>query len=118
MENIDIEFQNLETMGTGEIVQFNDIPSDAPLYPTKLVCKKKREPSTGKVTQRKIRLCALGNTGRNNPKHASTTDTIKKYFAPTGHEKSLKIFFLLTVILGMFLSGLDVKSAFLYPELK
>ena len=103
-------------MGTGEEICFEDIPKDAPLYPSKVVCKKKREPVNGRVTERKARLCTLGNTGRNNPK-LQVNAPIRSYFAPTGHEKSLKIFFLLAVITCMFISGLDVESAFLYAEI-
>ena len=109
------EFAKLKAMGTAEEVLFPDIPHDAPLYPSKLVLKKKREPVTGKVTERKVRLCALGDRGKNNPKQ-QTSDSIRSYFAPTGHEKSLKIIFLLAVILGMFIAGLDVQSAFLYSR--
>lgn len=111
------EFSKLKAMGTGEEVIFEDIPKDAPLYPSKMVCKKKREPIHGTVTERKARLCTLGNTGRNNPKFQAFA-SIPSYFAPTGNEKSLKIIFLLAVIMGMFIAGVDVASAFLYSEIR
>jgi hypothetical protein len=57
----------------------------------------------------KARLCVIGN---------AITESLKNLFAPTMHEKSLKLLFALAVIMGLSICSIDINGAFLYPEQK
>jgi hypothetical protein len=68
----------------------------------------KKEQTPGAIETAKARLVALGNM---------VTSVFRRVFAPTTHEKSLKLLFTLAMILGLGLSAVDIKGAFLYAEM-
>ena len=103
------EFQTLSENGTGEEVCFEEIPPNATIYPSKMVLKKKRN-SERTFTKAKGRLCAAACVKRFGK-------LLSSVFAPTVNEKSLKLLFIIAILFGLLLTGLDVKGAFLYPEL-
>jgi hypothetical protein len=101
------EFTTIDEFGVKDTIAFEDIPKDEPIWPTKMVLKKKRD-STGMFTGAKARLCVIGNW---------ITGVYQSLFAPTVNEKSLKLLFAIAIIFGLCISGIDVKGAFLYPDL-
>ena len=103
----DQELATLEDMGTGQRVRYEDIPAGTPVYPTKMDLKKKKD-STGMFMKAKGRLVVLGNLIK---------DTFVSVFAPTTNEKSLRLLFALSIIFSLVVTGIDIKGAFLYPEL-
>lgn len=104
------EFLVLKDNGTGHEVAFEDIPKDEPILPSKMIFKKKRAVTAeGETIKPKARLVVCANM---------ITQMFASLFAPTVNEKSMKIMFALAVIFGLIVTGIDVKGAFLYPELK
>ena len=103
---IDAEMQNLKEHDTYEEIEFADIPPDATIYPTKMDLKQKHS-TLGVFTKAKARLVVIGNF---------VTNVFKSLFAPTVNERSVKLLFLLSIIFGLFVTGVDVKGAFLYPN--
>ena len=104
-----VELKTLHKLDTYEVVQKEDIPSDAFIFPTKFVLKQKLTP-LGEYIKHKARLTVLGNLDKEVP---ST-----ELFSPTASEKSLKLVCALAVVLGLILFGLDVYAAFLIPPIK
>lgn len=102
------EFKVLADNHTGEEIEFKNIPPDAPILPTKMIFKKKKK-SEGTFDKAKARLVVCGNW---------ITSLFISLFAPTVNEKSMKIMFALAIIFGLVITGIDIKGAFLYPELK
>lgn len=102
------EFTTLLDNNTGKEIAFEDIPTDAPILPSKMLFKKKQT-TTGTFDRAKARLVVCGNW---------IQVMFLSLFAPTVNEKSMKIMFALAMIFGLTLTGIDVKGAFLYPELK
>jgi hypothetical protein len=43
-------------------------------------------------------------------------NVFKSLFAPTVNERSVKLIFILSIIFGLMVTGIDVKGAFLYPD--
>jgi hypothetical protein len=102
----DKEMQTLADFKTGTEVKFADIPPDATIYPSKFVLKKKRD-TVGWFLSAKARLVVCANW---------IAGVFQSLFAPTVNEKSMKLLFAIAVIFGLFITGIDVKGAFLYPE--
>jgi hypothetical protein len=103
----DKEFTTIDEMGVYDEIAFEDIPVTEPIYPTKMIFKKKRD-SVGNFLSAKARLCVIGNW---------ITQAFSNLFAPTANEKALKLLFAIAVIFGMTITGIDIKGAFLYPDL-
>jgi hypothetical protein len=106
---INKEFATLNEMGTGTSVTFSDIPAGAEVYPTKMLLTTKRDVQSSWYLDSKARLVVIGNM---------FTSIWKTFFAPTTHEKSLKLLFALAVTLGMLICSIDINGAFLYPNQK
>jgi hypothetical protein len=104
-----VELKTLHKLDTYEVVQKEDIPSDAFIFPTKFVLKQKLTP-LGEYIKHKVRLTVSGNLDKEVP---ST-----ELFSPTASDKSLKLVCALAVVLGLILFGLDVYAAFLIPPIK
>ena len=102
------EMKNLDDNGTGEVVNFEDIPQNATIYPSKLILKKKRD-SENSFTSAKARLVVCSNLTKN---------LFATLFAPTANDKSIKLLFAIAMIFSLKIIGIDIKGAFLYPELK
>lgn len=105
---IDKELATLKENDTGTEVPFSDIPVTASILPTKVGLTTKRHKQTNAILNAKARIVALGNLA---------TSVFRRVFAPTTHEKSLKILLALAMILGLFLSSVDIRGAFLYASL-
>ena len=101
------EMDNLYEHDVGDEVTFDQIPTSATIYPTKMHLHKKRDTS-GVFTRAKARLVVIGNC----------FSTVYSLFAPTVNERSVKLIFFLSIIFGLMVTGVDVKGAFLYPEQK
>jgi len=95
------EMDNLAEHDVGDEVTLDQIPPDATIYPTKMGLKKKRDTS-GIFTKAKARLCVIGNLFAN---------LFQSLFAPTVNERSVKLIFFLSIIFGLFVTGIDVKGA-------
>jgi hypothetical protein len=106
---INRELATLHEMGTGTPVLYSDIPPGAEVYPTKFVLTTKRNTETSCFISPKARLVAIGN---------AFADVLKTCFAPTTHEKSLKLLFALATTLELVLCSIDITGAFLYAEQK
>jgi hypothetical protein len=100
--------KNLDDNGTGEVINFEDIPKGATIYPSKLILKKKRD-AENSFTKAKARLVVCSNL---------TKSIFATLFAPTANDKSIKLLFAMAMIFSMNIIGIDIKGAFLYPELK
>ena len=88
-------------------MRFEDIPFDATIYPTKMVLRHKRD-SCAVSLGWKGRLCVIGNFAK---------EMLLCLFSPTAHERSLKILLVLSLIFSLIVSGIDIRGAFLYPEI-
>jgi hypothetical protein len=104
-----VELKTLHKLDTYEVVQKEDIPKDAFIFPTKMVLKQKINP-LGEYIKHKARLTVLGNLDKDVAS--------KELFSPTASDKALKLVCALAVILGLILFGLDVYGAFLIPPIK
>lgn len=103
------EMDTLNEMNTFIKVMPEDIPQDAELYPTKFVLTKKENPITNMFSDPKARLCVIGN---------AVAIYFQNIFAPTSNDKSLKLFFILAIALGLIINAIDIRGAFLYPAQK
>ena len=103
---IEVEMTNLRLNNTGTEVPYDDIPSNQPIYPTKIDLKTKRDIVTGKVLSFKARLCVMGN---------AFTNIFKSLYAPTVKYASIMLLMALAMSLGLVISKADVSGAFLYP---
>lgn len=101
------ELEGLEDRNTGTVVQPHEIPPGEIVYPSKIDLLKKKD-STGLLLKAKARLVLLGNMVKS---------VLTSLFAPTTNEKSLKLLFALAIIFSLTITGVDIKGAFLYPEL-
>jgi hypothetical protein len=102
------EFTVLKENSTGQEIPYDEIPPDAPILPSKMLFKKKLA-ADGTFDKAKARLVVCGNW---------ITSLFISLFAPTVNEKSMKIMFALAIVFGLVVTGIDIKGAFLYPDLK
>ena len=103
---IDDEFQSLESKHTWFP---DDAPTSQPL-PTHVVLKVKRRPD-GNIERFKARIVAGGN-------YQVYGENYKETYAPVVSFPLVRIFLYFVVCLKMFVTQLDVKTAFLNGELK
>ena len=101
------EFNSIAQHGVYDEVEFEHIPKDATIYPTKMVFDKTYD-TVGTFVKAKARLVMIGNY---------VTEAFKSLFAPTVNERCVKLVFILSIILGLFITGVDIKCAFLHPEM-
>lgn len=103
-----VEFATLAENHTGQEIRYEDIPPNEPILPSKMLFKKKIA-ADNTFDKAKARLVACGNW---------MTALFVSLFAPTVNEKSMKLMFALAIIFGLTVTGIDIKGAFLYPDLK
>jgi hypothetical protein len=101
------EMEGLEDRDTGTVVQPHEVPRSETVYPSKMDLHKKKT-SEGLFLKAKARLVLLGNMVK---------EVLTSIFAPTTNEKSLKLLFALAIIFSLTITGVDIKGAFLYPDL-
>jgi hypothetical protein len=101
------EMEGLEDRNTGTVVEPHEVPIGEAVYPSKMDLHKKKT-SEGYFLKAKARLALMSNMVK---------AVLTSIFAPTTNEKSLKILFALAIIFSLTITGVDIKGAFLYPEL-
>jgi hypothetical protein len=101
------KMEGLEDRNTGTVVEPHEVPIGEAVYPSKMDLHKKKT-SEGYFLKAKARLVLMGNMVK---------AVLTSIFAPTTNEKSLKILFALAIIFSLTITGVDIKGAFLYPEL-
>jgi hypothetical protein len=110
MKVIEAEMKSLILLETGIEVNEEDIPYNSQIVPTKIDLVKKYD-ENGKFLKYKARLVVLGNIEWFDEDDCN-------FYAPTGHEKSLKLLLSIAAQLNLKLSGVDVKSAFCNATIK
>jgi len=107
-EAIATQFKTLTELGTYQVVEYNDIPKNAELFPSKMHLRVKRDALSNEYLKHKARLVVLNNKSKS---------TIAETFSPTVSHKSIALISALAVALGLLMVGYDIYGAFLVPTI-
>jgi hypothetical protein len=103
----DKEMTMLKDLDLYEEVDISDVPKGYQILPTKMDFKTKFD-SRGIKIKDKCRLVVLGNL---------EFETLKDYFSPTAHTKTLNLLLALAVEHKFIMYGLDIYGAFITAEI-
>jgi hypothetical protein len=103
----DKEMTMLKDLDLYEEVDISDVPKGYQILPTKMDFKTKFD-SRGIKIKDKCRLVVLGNL---------EFETLKDYFTPTAHTKTLNLLLALAVEHKFIMYGLDIYGAFITAEI-
>jgi hypothetical protein len=103
----DKEMRMLKELDLYEEVDLSDVPKGCQILPTKMDFKTKFD-SRGVKIKDKCRLVVLGNL---------EYETLKDYFSPTAHTKTLNLLLAMAVEHNFIMYGLDIYGAFITAEI-
>lgn len=104
------ELESLNERKTWVLVDESDVPGDRKVLPCKWVYKIKKK-ADGSIDRYKARVVAMGNFQVPGQDYSET-------HAPVAHPMTKKMFFALAAGHDLRLSQYDVKTAYLYADLK
>ena len=97
----------LKELDLYEEVDHSEVPPGCQILPTKMDFKTKFD-SRGVKIKDKCRLVVLGNLER---------ETLRDYFSPTAHTKTLNLLLAMAVEHNFIMYGLDIYGAFITAEI-